>query len=241
MKYGRKPDDYSRPKLDLTQLAADGDFSMVPATQENISPEIRTKLQMLGNDVAGDCEAARWANHRLLMTGSYPANVMDAVWSLYQTQNPQFNPGGDPNVDGPGSPQDQGMSTDALLDYLHKNGGSDGAKVIAYGTINPANIQAVERAIALFGAVWVDILVQPGNQREFHQKQPWTDTGEQPEGAHAVLSGGYVGAVVRDKPIARFRRILPRWPGRTGWRPRRGGPLNGPLLSSPARSVSSSP
>jgi len=189
MKLGRNTDDYSRPKLDLTELAASADFSMVPPSADY---RPAAQLQMLGNDVAGDCEAARWANHRLLMTGAYPASVMDDVWAVYKTQNPNFDPNGDPNTTGPGSPADGGMSSDQLLSYLHSTGGPDGSKVVAYGLIDPRNVQAVERAIALFGGVWVDILVQPGNQTEFANRQPWTDTGEQPEGGHAVLADGYV-------------------------------------------------
>jgi len=113
------------------------------------------------------------------------------LWELYKTQNPDFDPLGDPNVNGPGSNADGGMATDELLDYLHKNGGPDGGRVVAYGTIDPTNIQAVERAIALFGFVWVDILVQAGNMEEFNQGKSWTNTGETPEGGHAVLGGGY--------------------------------------------------
>ena len=185
---GRRPDDYSRPKLDLTSLAATGDFSMVPAAADYIS-SLLGRWAMLGNDVAGDCEAVRWANHRLLMGAGYPTQEM--VWSLYRTQNPDFDPAGDASTNGPGSAADQGMATDVTLDYLHKSGGPDGAKVVAFGTLSPANPVAVQRAIAMFGAVWLDILVQPGNMREFAHRAPWTNTGERAEGGHAVLGGGY--------------------------------------------------
>lgn len=191
---GRLPDDPSRPKLDLTRALAAADFSMVPATLENATA-IRSLLKMLGNDRAGDCEAVRWANHRLLLTGAYPRSevqtTQDMVWSVYETQNPRFDPNGGDQT-GPGSDYDQGMSSDKLLDYLHKTGGPDGVKVIAYGKVDPTDVTAVERAIALFGGVWVDILVQPGNQTEFDEGKPWTNTGEQPEGGHAVLGTGYV-------------------------------------------------
>lgn len=189
-KLGRRPDDFSKPKLDLTQLVVTGDFSMVPGSQDNLTT-IKSRLQMLGNDAAGDCESVRWANHRLQMTGSYPdaATIQQQVWELYRTQNPDFVPGNGPN--GYGSNADQGMSSDDLLSYLHKTGGPDGVKVVAYGTIDPRNVQAVERAISVFGGVWVDILVQPENQNEFDRGQPWTDSGEQPEGGHAVLGGAF--------------------------------------------------
>jgi len=204
LKLGRRPDDYSKPKLDLTHLAATGDFSMVPARADYLS-SFNGWWKMLGNGPddrvapgftgAGDCNAVRYFNTRLMLTGSYPGTpdktLYDMLWELYKTQNPDFDPLGDPNVNGPGSNADGGMATDELLDYLHKNGGPDGGRVVAYGTIDPTNIQAVERAIALFGFVWVDILVQAGNMEEFNQGKSWTNTGETPEGGHAVLGGGY--------------------------------------------------
>lgn len=188
-KYGRTKDDYTRPKLDLTAFAASADFSTIPPIADYLA-ELHGGWQMLGNDAAGDCEAVRWANHRRLMGAAYPP--ISQVWQVYKTQNPDFDPNGSSSTNGPGSDADRGMSSDDLLDHLHKNGGPDGVKVIAYGTIDPQNVQAVERAIGAFGGVWVDILVQPGNQDEFDRGQAWTNTGEQPEGGHAVLAGGYV-------------------------------------------------
>lgn len=186
---GRRPDNPARPKLDLTEFAASADFSMIPTTVDYLA-QLGGGWEMLGNDRAGDCEAVRWANHRRLMGAAYPPQ--DQVWEFYKRQNPDFDPNGSPDTNGPGSPADGGMSSDLALDDLHKNGGPDGVKVVAYGTIDPQNVQAVERAIGAFGGVWVDILVQDGNEVEFGNGQPWTNTGEDTNAGHAVLAGGYV-------------------------------------------------
>lgn len=202
-KLGRTSDDLTKPKLDLTELVSAADFSMVPTTDDRLASYVHQML-MLGNgpdtmfgagfEGFGDCEVARVANNRLLLTGEYPATVGSPLvkWivDLYKTQNPDFELTG-PN--GPDSDADGGMSSDVLLDYLHKTGLPDGTKVVAYGTIAVSEVQAVERAIAVTGgSVWFDVLVQPGNQNQFAAGQPWTDTGEQPEGGHAILGGGYI-------------------------------------------------
>jgi hypothetical protein len=83
------------------------------------------------------------------------------------------------------------MASDVLLDYLHKAGGPDGVKLVAYGTIDPRNVAAVERAIAIFRCVWVDVVVLSDNQDEFDAGTPWTPTGDV-DGYHAVLGSGYV-------------------------------------------------
>jgi hypothetical protein len=205
LKYGRNTDDYTREKLDLTALVTSADFSMVPPVDDPLS-KFSSKLLMLGNGPdplmppgftgAGDCEAARVANNRLVLTGKYPApsptDVLKWVWEIYETQAEGFDPYGDPEVDGPGSPKDTGMSSDELLDHLHTVGTPDGVKVVAFGTIDPTNIAAVERAIAVSGgSVWIDILVQDGNQTDFEHGKPWVNHGTEPEGGHAVLGGGY--------------------------------------------------
>lgn len=166
-----------------------------PFNADYLQP-LNGKWQMLGNDLAGDCESCRWANHRFQITSTltdaphYPSQA--DVWKVYQTQNPNFDPNGDPSVDGPGSPADGGMDTQTLLEYLHKNGGPDGAKPVAFALVNHTNLAEVQAAVDTFGAVWVDIVVLQGNQDQFDQKTPWTNDGSQVDGGHAVLGGGVV-------------------------------------------------
>lgn len=152
--------------------------------------------QMLGNDTVGDCAAVSWANNRRLVTAAltgtarYPDLAM--VYSVYASQNPGFDPNGDPAVDGPGSPADGGMDLQTLLEYLTKTGGPDGVKAVGFAQVNPARTAEVKAAIALFGSLLTGITVLDVNEQEFAAGQPWSwDPSAQAAGGHAVLTGGY--------------------------------------------------
>lgn len=153
---------------------------------------------MLGNDAAGDCVAVTWANVRRLVTStltatpSYPSQ--DQVWAVYRTQNPQFDPAGDPSVDGPGSPADGGMDVQTLLEDLVASGGPDGVKAVAFAAVDPKDPVEVQAAIAIFGYVWTGVTVAQNNQQEFGAGQPWDyDPSSPVDGGHSVVTGGYGG------------------------------------------------
>jgi hypothetical protein len=152
--------------------------------------------QELGNDVAGDCVAVTWANVRRLVTtklsgkSMYPTQAQ--VWQLYQTQNPKFNPAGTEDTNGPGSSQDSGMDIQTLLEYLVQNPGPDSSQAAAFASVNPANVDEVKAAIAIFGYVWTGIDVQNQNMKQFASNQPWTwAKGSKEVGGHSVITGGY--------------------------------------------------
>jgi hypothetical protein len=152
--------------------------------------------QMLGNERAGDCVAVTWANVRRLVTStltdtpSYPSQ--DQVWAVYRTQNPQFDPDGSPGVNGPGSPCDQGMDVQTLLEDLVENGGPDGVKAIAFAKVDLRNPDEVKAAIAVFGYVWTGVIVAENNQQEFAAAEPWDyDPSSPQDGGHSVITGGY--------------------------------------------------
>jgi hypothetical protein len=151
--------------------------------------------QMLGNDIAGDCVAVTWANMRRLVTAicgaeNYPGQ--DAVWQIYKTQNPGFDPNGTAETNGPGSDHDQGMDIQTLLEHLVKVGGPDGKKALAFAKVDPTNTEEVKAAIAIFGSVWTGIVVQEANQNDFAAGRPWDYHRSSPdEGGHSVLTGGY--------------------------------------------------
>lgn len=151
--------------------------------------------QMLGNDRAGDCVAVTWANFRRLVTaiaGAERYPDQDAVWAVYRTQNPGFDPNGTADTNGPGSEHDQGMDIQTLLEYLVKHGGPDGAKALGFAKVDPTNTEEVKAAIAIFGAVWTGIVVQEANQEDFANGKPWDYHRSSPdEGGHSVLTGGY--------------------------------------------------
>jgi hypothetical protein len=154
-----------------------------------------TNWQLLGNDVAGDCNAVTWANTRRLVTATltteyYPTQAQ--VWQFYQTQNPGFDPAGTSETNGPGSSHDQGMDVQTGLEYLHHTGGPDGVKAVAFAKVDHTSMNEVKAALAIFGCLWLGIQVLKANDEEFKAGKPWTDAPGSPiEGGHAILGGGY--------------------------------------------------
>jgi hypothetical protein len=149
-----------------------------------------TSWQVLGNDQYGDCVAVTWANERRVLTAlagteTYP--TMDEVIEVYKTQNPNF-----PQDDG-------GMIIQTLLEDLHKDGGPDGTKVVAFAKVDQTNLEEVKAALAVFGVVWTAVTVLDMNQQQFSNGQPWDwDPKAQAEGGHSIMSGGYLGDAVND-------------------------------------------
>ena len=197
-KYGRRRPDHSRPALSFADIAAQT-APAHPASEDYLAA-LGGGWQILGNDRAGDCNSVTWANMRRLVTtaltgkGYYPSQAQ--VWQFYRTQNPGFNPNGTADNDGPGSGDDQGMNIQTGLEYLHAHGGPDGVKPVAFAKVNPRDLAEVQAALAIFGCLWLGILVQEANQEEFSQGQPWTDVAGSPiDGGHAVLAGGYTPGV----------------------------------------------
>jgi hypothetical protein len=196
-KYGRRPPK-NAPALRLASFLS----STVPAHPR--SEDYLAKLtawQMLGNDVAGDCNAVTWANMRRLVTAAlsaenYPTQAQ--VWQFYQTQNPSFDPNGTSSTNGPGSQDDQGMDVQTGLEYLHKTGGADGVKAVAFAKVDPTNLNEVRAALAIFGGLWLGIMVLDANQQQFAEGHSWTDVAGSPiDGGHAILGGGYTTATVK--------------------------------------------
>lgn len=190
-KYGRRPPK-NAPALRLATFLR-GDLPSYPASEDYLAK--LTGWQLLGNDVAGDCNAVTWANLRRLVTATlatenYP--TQGEVWQFYQTQNPAFDPTGSASTNGPGSQQDQGMDIQTGLEYLHANGGPDGVKVVAFAKVDHTNLAEVRAALAIFGGLWTGITVLDANQKEFSEGKAWTDvSGSGIDGGHAVLTGGY--------------------------------------------------
>lgn len=159
-----------------------------PATVNNLID--LSGWEMLGNDVAGDCNAVTWANFRRIMGAPYP--TQEQVWQFYKTQNPTFDPNGTADGSGPGSAADEGMEIQSSLEYLQKHGGPDGVKAVAFAKVDHTNAGEVQAALAIFGGLWLGITVLDANMDEFAKSQAWTDPpGSHVDGGHAILAGGY--------------------------------------------------
>ena len=182
MKYGRRSPKRS-PSLRLASILKTT-LPDHPLSEDYLSN--LSKWQLLGNDQYGDCAAVGWANLRRFMSAmlgekeNYPA--LDDVLKLYKTQNPNFP------VD------DNGMDMQSLLEYLNKNGGPDGVKLVAFASVDTSNLDEVKSAIHIFGSVLLGVEVQSGNQQDFAEGKVWDYHPKQPiEGGHCVLSGGFLG------------------------------------------------
>lgn len=152
--------------------------------------------QVLGNDSAGDCNAVTWANERRAVTAHLSAEAYPSqaeVWAFYKTQNPDFDPSGSPDTNGPGSSADQGMDIQTGLEYLHGTGGPDNVKAVAFAKVDHTNLAEVQAAIAIFGGLWLGITVLDGNMTEFDDNEEWTDVKNSGvDGGHAIYAGGYM-------------------------------------------------
>ena len=195
-KYGRRPPK-NAPALSFGSFLS----SAAPAhPQEEDYLAKLTGWQMLGNDVAGDCNAVTWANTRRLVTATlttenYPTQAQ--VWQFYETQNPGFDPNGTSETNGPGSSDDQGMDIQTGLEYLHTTGGPDGVSAVAFAKVDHTNTDEVKAALAIFGGLWLGIQVLDANQQQFAEGHAWTDVPGSPiDGGHAILGGGYTTADV---------------------------------------------
>lgn len=192
-KYGRRAPK-NAPALEARSfLKLDAVIPPHPSSADYL--RIMSAWSMLGNDRAGNCVAVTWANFRRLLThfaGSerYPSQA--EVWQFYKTQNPDFDPNGSPQVNGPGSPADQGMDIQTALEYLHKYGGPDSVKPVAFARVDYTNQQELQAALAIFGGLWLGVNVIQANMQEFDASQPWDYVpGSPTDGGHSILAGGY--------------------------------------------------
>jgi hypothetical protein len=69
-------------------------------------------------------------------------------------------------------------------------------KAVAFAKVDHTDVNEVETALAIFGGLWLGIVVLDANQDQFAQHHPWTDVSKSKvDGGHAVLAGGYVPEV----------------------------------------------
>lgn len=191
-KYGKRP-----PKRAAALNFASLFTGTVPPHPDRVDYLARlSNWEMLGNNVAGNCVAVSASNFRRLVTAvlgtkeEYPD--LDWVWRVYATQNPDFNPNGSPDTNGPGSDADRGMDIQTLLEYLHKTGTPDGVKVVCFGKVPVTDPDAVDAALAIFGGLWMGMNVTQANEAQFSRGQSWEYVPGSPNvGGHSVLAGGY--------------------------------------------------
>ena len=185
MKYGRRTPKRT-PSLKFANiLKAIPDH---PVYEDYLS--ILKNWQVLGNDTYGNCVAVAWANARrftsaLLGKEYYPTQAQ--VDDIYKTQNPGF------------PAQDDGMDEQSLLEYLNKNAGPDGAKLVAFASVDVNNLDEVKAALYVFGGILLGMDVQYKNIDDFNAGKVWDyHSGDSIDGGHGVLAGGYLGQSKND-------------------------------------------
>src|SRR5258707_658074 len=114
-KYGRRPPK-NAPALRFASFLSSA-APAYPSAEDYLGN--LSGWQMLGNDVAGDCNAVTWANMRRLVTATlateyYPTQAQ--VWQFYQTQNPGFDPTGTGGNHGPGRSEEPGLGLPTRLE-----------------------------------------------------------------------------------------------------------------------------
>ncbi len=195
LKFGKKP-PLQKPALRLRSLLT----GVVPDHPPAVDHLAIGGWQMLGNDRYGDCVAVTWANIRRLLSRLAGAEYypdLEQVLELYKTQNPGF-----PN-------QDEGMYIHLVLDHLHKTGGPDGVKPIAFAKVDHTDEAEVEAAISIFGYLWTGFSVQDANMDvDWRNKQPFDyHPGSGWAGGHSVIVGGYDSDhVAADQTMATWAR-----------------------------------
>lgn len=202
LKYGKR-DPKRAPALQFARYdrtAALADFPPV-----DYLGRVDWSPTMNGNDKAGDCVACAWANTRALVTtvlaGATEYPTQDMVWTIYKTQNPSFDPNGTQDGNGPGSSADNGMDEQTLLEYLVKNPGPDGKKLLGFAQIDHTNLQELKNAISLGGTVMLGVQVAAAQQSQFPNVWDWVASSPI-EGGHAIIAGGHADVASDDVKAA---------------------------------------
>lgn len=172
---GKKP-PANRVSLRMKDL-----LTGVPATPVAADNFSRVRKWHLGeNDRYGTCGPTYVANS-LLLTTTYLSNTPvyvsdDDIIDLYRRSgNPNF-----PRQDG-------GVVIQDMLEELLKNG-IGGHKPLAFASVEPGDMDTLDRCIALFGGVGLGLDLKVPQQTQ----DVWDAVGGREWGGHAVLSGRYV-------------------------------------------------
>lgn len=181
-KFGRKPNDASRPRLSLgsEQLKA------TPPTSVNFYSSI-SGGGMLGNDQYGDCVFA--ANGHIVEQQTALGQGKEVAVTTAQalaeyTKVTGFNPN-DPNTD-------QGAEVQQGLSDL-RSSGLAGHKIAMFAEIKTTDMNTVKNAVSEFGVVDIGFNVPNSAMTQFDNGQPWdvvaNDGGI--DGGHCVIVCGY--------------------------------------------------
>lgn len=180
---GRLPAQPARPRLRLGDYLTSG----LPTPPVSIDWQSRVaNWPMYLNDQIGDCTCAA-VGHLIEAETTYgqgaTVTVTDQdVLTMYEAVS-GYNPA-NPSTD-------QGAVIQDVLGYWQKTGMA-GHKIVAYASVDVANMTEIRQAIDLFGAVDVGINFPSSAMDQFNAGQTWdVVAGSSIEGGHCVPVGAY--------------------------------------------------
>lgn len=181
-KFGRKPNDPSRPRLRLGPEV----LKVTPPASVNFYSSIGGG-GMLGNDVYGDCVFA--ANGHIVEQQTALGQAKEVTVTTAQVLAEYSKVTGfDPNDPS----TDNGAEVQQGLDDLRK-AGLNGHKIVAFAQIDVKDMNTVKNAVAEFGVVDIGFSVPNSAMNQFNAGQPWdvvaNDGGI--DGGHCVIVCGF--------------------------------------------------
>jgi len=176
-----KKDPVNKRALMLTDVLT-GVVPQVPIAADHFATV--TDWDLGRNDEFGTCGPTSVANALRLvtanLTGTMVTVTFDDIADLYRRSgNPDFDPA-HPGVN------DEGVVMQFMLEALIK-GGIGGHKPLAFAKIAPGDMDTLDKAIAIFGAVNLGLNL---TQAQMTQRV-WRHVTSPDWGGHAVLAGRY--------------------------------------------------
>lgn len=186
---GKRHAQPARPQLRLTQVFQEANLPAPPPAVD--WQDDRIVWPMYGNDSWGDCV---WAEigHAVNQATYYAtgAEVQPTETDILKAYSAVT--GFDVNAGPPGSnPTDRGTYLQDAMKYWRKTGVA-GHKIVAYASLDVANLDEIRHAIALFGSISIGIQFPNSAMNQFNAGQVWDVVpGAKVEGGHCVLAGAY--------------------------------------------------
>lgn len=174
-----------RPPSSRRMLDGDKYLAKLPNVPDTVGPP-ELRFPMDENDAWGDCVIAGGDHAEQTQANGY--GIARVNWddptllAYYRTQNPDFDPAGTADTNGPGSPADGGMNIADFLTYLVKIGA-----LLAFAKIS--NDPKLIRA-----AIYVGATVVTGEQltaQQLQTSQTWTHDDGEVEGGHCTVFVAY--------------------------------------------------
>lgn len=174
----------ARPKLKLGDYLTAGPFAVPPATADWLSAVGSWPMYL--NDQLGDCTCAA-VGHMIEAATQYASGTAlqitdQDVLTAYEAVGGYV----------PGQPStDNGAYIQDVLAYWHATG-VGGDHIVAYASVDVANLDEVHEAIDMFGCVDIGFNFPASAMDQFNAGQPWdVVAGAQIEGGHCVNVGAY--------------------------------------------------